>query len=178
MAQRSYSSSGCCIYCGKYPSAQARLTVEHIIPESLQGAWKVSGACKKCAEESNKEYENLVLQSDMVRTLRDFLALRRKRGKKKPPIRMPPLFVYGTSSKTTLEEEDYLSDNGDGAYPHIFFMLLLEPALKLVGLEPQTPLDQRPVRRWLRSIEDHLHPGPVAISDPATVHDAYTSKTS
>jgi len=177
MPQRAYPSTGRCIYCGEYPSAQTVLTEEHIIPESLQGTWKLSGACKQCAEKSNEEYENPVLQSDMVRTMRASLALRRKRWKKKPPIRMPPLFVYGTSLKATLQEEDYLPDDGDVTYPPIFFMLLLEPALKLVGLDPQIPLDQRPIRLWLRAIENPLNPGPVVISDPAILRDAYTSKT-
>src|SRR5437762_974781 len=70
MAPRNpYNSGGMCIYCLKsFP----KLTREHIVPEAFSGSWSIVGACACCAAKSNKEYENLVLQSDIIRTVRSF----------------------------------------------------------------------------------------------------------
>jgi len=150
------------------------LTKEHIVPESLSGTWIIQGACSCCAKKSNEEYESLVLRSDMVRTMRDFLKLQRKRHKEKPPIKMPPLFRHGTASKAKLEKTDYLSASRDVAYPRLFVMLDLEPAMQLIGSNAASPLDRRPIRLWLRNLET-ITPGPVVMSDPAVIANAYIS---
>ena len=168
--RKQYTSHGQCIYCMEH---FPKLTEEHIIPESLQGSWVVTGACEECAKRSNKEYEQGVLQSDMVRTMRAFLALRRKKGKKKPPIPMPPLFTHGTASKTLIEDEDYYFED-DAFYPRILFMVALELPLKLDATN-SGDLERRPIRLWMRNVENPLHPGPIVLTDPAPVLSAYTS---
>ena len=172
MAQREpYASGGRCIYCCEpFP----KLTKEHIVPEALSGTWCILGACNDCAAQSNEEYEQLVLQSDMVRTMRDFLALKRKRKNKKKPIEMPPLFKHGTAGQTTVAKTDYLPKPDDNFYPRLFMMIALEPAMRLSP--PDTILAQRPFRLWMRNVQGRK-PGPVVVTDPATVANAYTSPT-
>jgi hypothetical protein len=169
MAERKpYSSHGRCLYCAK---PFAKLTREHIVPEGLQGGWWIVGACATCARKSNEEYENLVLQSDMVRTMRAFLKLKRKKRKNQRPILMPPKFKHGTAGQTKIQTRDYLEP--DDFYPRIFVMLLLEPAMKLTPND-KTPIEKRVFRTWFRNIEDAI-PGPAVISDPVNVGNAYVS---
>lgn len=132
------------------------------------------GACEPCRAESNELYEGSVLQSDMVRTMRAFLALKRKREKSKPPIKMPPLFKFGTAGQITIEEDDHLPAVDD-FYPRLFSMIALEPAMKLVAPEYAVPLGQRAIRLWFRNIENRSSPGPAVVSDPAVYPDAYVS---
>jgi hypothetical protein len=164
-----YSSYGRCVYCAQtFP----KLTKEHIIPEGLSGSWYITGACCECAKRSNEEYENLVLQSDMVRTMRAFLTLKRK--KKKRPITMPPMFAYGTASLTTIDETDFLPASSNDFYPRLFAMLALEPPIRLARAD--AVLDQRPFRLWIRDVANRT-PGPAVLTDPAIVANAYTSST-
>jgi hypothetical protein len=106
----------------------------------------------------------------MIRTMRAFLNLKRK--KKKRPITMPPMFAHGTAPQTTIEESDLLPTSTDGFYPRLFMMLALEPSIRLTTAD--IVLSQRPFRLWLRNVEKKT-PGPVVLTDPAIVANAYTS---
>lgn len=171
MADRKpYSSAGRCIYC---LNPFDELTREHFVPESLEGSWFIRGACNECAKRSNEDYENDVLKSDMVRTVRSMLDLKRKRKNKKPPIVMPALFAYGTADKLEIEDTDYVREQC--AYPREFAIIALEPAM-LLSPENGHSLEKRPIRIWLRNIED-LKPRDGVLSDPTVVENAYTSKT-
>jgi hypothetical protein len=99
MPQHDFDVGERCVYCltDMRTWRDEQKTDEHIIPPAINGELIIRhGACLKCAELSNKGYENIALNNDLLFPRR-ILELRksRNRGSKneKPPKPLPPIAV-------------------------------------------------------------------------------------
>lgn len=159
-------SPGKCIYCCR---DDVKLGEEHIVPLSLNGTWAIdAAACKPCGDHTNEAYENAALQCDMVRAVRKFLELRRRRPNKKKPLVFPPKWPHGTASVAAPGPGQPTTDDD---YPPLFNMLIIEPATKLLS----SPSARDKIRLWIRLVENGK-PSGIVISDEVTLSKSYDSE--
>jgi hypothetical protein len=123
-----YPPVGRCIYCGR---DDVELTLEHIIPESLDGVLELPDAsCAACQKIINRGYEWTIGRT-MFGDFRIRHNIRSKRPKAKRPttIRVEFQKADGSSFTETLSRKDY---------PAPLFMYKLGAASIMRGLPPGT----------------------------------------
>jgi HNH endonuclease len=144
MQEHEYPSFGRCVFCLQ-TFAQEDLTDEHIIPYSLNGRLVIrKGSCVPCAQRSNQEYENPTLQSALL-AARSIMELNRR--KKKDIKRMPKLWPGDHAARTSMKGIDSIEVDVS-QYPPLMFLLVLEPAGKLIGV-PRGDKFTAKLRIWI-----------------------------
>lgn len=155
-----YPSDGRCIYCLGDLSVLPR-TDEHIIPRALNGASVLVGsACEQHARFSNSEYEDHVLNNELV-AIRALLDLkRRNRGKNKRPLKLP-LAAINPPPDVLETRSAYVTILAADEFPPLFHITLHSPPLLLAPHIPSS------VKMWSRNLLDVIpagrRPGHVAI---------------
>jgi len=128
---------GRCVFCledmSDYPAKDK--TDEHVIPDALRGDYVIEdGACSDCAQKSNKEYENIALNNDLLvpRRLLD-LKSSKKRGKNaKQPKPLPPVALGNATMDPNAEFSIHLEVD---QYPQSFALIYFPPPGLLAGVD-------------------------------------------
>jgi hypothetical protein len=121
-----YRGDGRCIYCLMSFTDDA-LTVEHIVPRSLNGKWHFhKAACRSCQADCNRAFEAPALATDFL-VPRLLLGLRRRNRKEERHL--PPVFIGDAT--TSPVERSMLFRLEAQQYPGLFSLMHFETAGKL-----------------------------------------------
>jgi hypothetical protein len=134
MKRHSYQGDGRCVFCLQTFDTD-QLTDEHIIPEAINGTLLIRrGACREHARQSNRDYENPALNSDLLLP-RLLLELKGKRGGAPKDLRhLPPVF-RGDVTMTAVPMEERLLDFPVELYPKTFHLLKFQSPGLLAGVD-------------------------------------------
>jgi len=134
MRPRDYSLDGLCVYCRRDLSALSAEEVrdEHIIPRALNGSLVIKGgACSTCTHISDKSYQQAALDTDLLvarRLLEQKPSVKREPqpGRDLRPVAVERLAMPVAGSR---------GQQGDGAVPRRFSLVVFEQAGMLVGVD-------------------------------------------